>query len=63
MFDDVPSAMPVNLDGEEFFHEEFESSSPFGAEQGEVLQHDSAMQLLFGAEADMQFLAVILVAF
>ena len=63
MFDDVPSAMPVNLDGEESFHEEFESSSPFGAEQGEVLQHDSAMQLLFGAEADMQFLAVILVAF
>jgi hypothetical protein len=52
MFDDAPSAMPVNLDGEESFHEEFESSSPFGAEQGEGLQHDSAMQLLFGAEAD-----------
>ena len=52
MFDDAPSGMPVNLDGEESFHEEFESSSPFGAEQGEGLQHDSAMQLLFGAEAD-----------
>ena len=53
--DDMPSNMPVNLDGEESLVGEFLDRSPDGVDQLEGHQQASAVELLFGPHSDDAF--------
>ena len=53
--DDMPSNLPVNLDGEESLLDEFLGQSPDGVDQLVGQQQASAMGLLFGPHSDDAF--------